>query len=65
MHKSKPLQSLSHHRLKTSCEEEALLSSPAFRNLRRCGKSASMLRRKHFQPGPYGREDVTTNLAGG
>lgn len=33
MHKSKPLQSLRHHRLKTSCEAEALPSSPAVSQL--------------------------------
>jgi len=48
MHKSKPPQSLYHHRQKTSHEAEALLSSPAFRSLRRCSKSASMLRLQTF-----------------
>ncbi|WP_297960653.1 hypothetical protein [uncultured Campylobacter sp.] len=65
MHKSKPLQSLRHHLQKTSCETEALLSSPAFRSLRRCSKSASMLRRKHFRTGPHGHGDDTINLVGG
>ncbi|WP_298101787.1 hypothetical protein [uncultured Campylobacter sp.] len=62
MYKSKPLR---HHRQKTSHEAEALPSSPAFRSFRQCSKSASMLRRKHFRLRPYGREGVTTNLAGG
>ena len=48
MYKLKPLQSLRHHLQKTSCETEALLSSPAFRSLMRCGKSASMLRLQTF-----------------
>jgi len=49
MYKSKPLQPLRHHRQKAPpYEAEALLSSPAFRSLRRCGKSASMLRLQTF-----------------
>ena len=40
MYKLKSLQSLRHHQQKTSCEAEALMPSPAFRSLMRCGKSA-------------------------